>query len=271
MLKKIHVPFLILMLISSCSTDIDKNITTDLQVEGNEIFNISFTLEEGYFFAFQTLDNYRFADPTEIPGCPRILVDEGLRKVTLEFGSSTECEDNTSSLRSGKIHIEYLNTNALEATTRLSYENYKVRKIRVEGVRDFKQLRSLINPNRRTEVFNDLLLINELESSTRINGSFEFELFYQNGKLTEILSSGSLEGRNITGRPIIMSPVADKKYEVNCILSGSYLPLEGSEKWQIFRNENASTLHTMLYKTLSACENSANLTLQDGRVMVFDQ
>jgi hypothetical protein len=271
MLQKLLVPFLIVLLISSCSTDIDKNITTDLQVEGNEIFNISFTLEEAYFFAFQTFDNYRSADSTDIPGCPSILIDETLRKVTLEFDSSNECENDASSLRSGKIHIEYLNTNTLEATTRLYYEDYKVRKIRVEGVRDFKQLRSLVNPNRRTEIFNDLLLINELESSTRINGNYEFELIFQNGKLTEILSSGSLEGRNITGRPIVMSPLAEKKYEVKCILSGRYLPGRGSENWQIFRNENASTLHTLLYKTVSSCENSANLTLQDGRVMVFDQ
>jgi hypothetical protein len=68
-----------------------------------------------------------------------------------------------------------------------------------------------------------------------------------------------------------MSPLAEKKYEVKCILSGRYLPGQGSENWQIFRNENASTLHTLLYKTVSSCENSASLTLQDGRVMVFDQ
>jgi hypothetical protein len=58
---------------------------------------------------------------------------------------------------------------------------------------------------------------------------------------------------------------------VDCILSGNYLPEEGSEKWQIFRNETTSTMHTMIYESASACENSASLILQDGRTIVFKQ
>jgi hypothetical protein len=271
MLQKLLVPILMMLVISSCSTDIDKNITTDLQVEGNEIFNISFALEEAYFFAFQTLDNYMVADTLDIPGCPAITIDEALRKVTLEFDSSRECDNNASLLRSGKIHIQYLNTNMLEATTRLEYENYKVRGIKVEGKRDFKQVRSLVNPNRRTEVFTDLYLINEFESSSRINGNYEFQLTFQNGEFTEFLCSGSIEGRNVTGRRIVMNPTLNKRYLVDCILSGNYLPVEGSEKWQIFRNETTSTMHTMIYESASACENSASLILQDGRTIVFKQ
>jgi hypothetical protein len=80
MLQKLLVPILMMLVISSCSTDIDKNITTDLQVEGNEIFNISFALEEAYFFAFQTFDNYMVADTLDIPGCPAITIDEALEK-----------------------------------------------------------------------------------------------------------------------------------------------------------------------------------------------
>ena len=271
MLQKLLVPILMMLMVSSCSTDIDKNITTDLQVEGNEIFNISFTLEESYFFAFQTLDYYKVADTLDIPGCPAITINEEMRKVTLEFDSSRECDNNASLSRSGKIHIMYLNTNMLEATTRMEYENYKVRGIKVAGKRDFKQVRSLVNPNRRTEVFTDLYLINEFESSSRINGNYEFQLTFQNETLTEFLCSGSIEGRNITGRPIVMNPTLNKRYSVDCILSGYYLPGQGSEKWQIFRNETASTMHTMIYETASACENRANLTLQDGRIMVFKQ
>ncbi|MFD2202738.1 hypothetical protein [Shivajiella indica] len=271
MIQKFLFPILVIFIFSSCSLDIDKNISTDLQVEGKEIFNISFTLEEAYFFAFRTLDNYKTADTLDIPGCPVISINEEMRKVTLEFDSLRECSNSASLLRSGKIHIEYLNTNSLESTTRLEYENYKVRDIKVEGRRDFKQVRSLLNPNRRTEVFTDLLLIDEFESSSRINGNYEFQLSFQNGELSEFLCSGSLEGRNITGRPITMNPEANKRYLVNCILSGNYLPNQGSEKWQIFRNETGSTSHTMVYETEPECQNSGKLTLYDSRIMVFEQ
>jgi hypothetical protein len=271
MLQKFLVPILMFVVMSSCSSDIDKNITTDLQVEGNEIFNVSFTLEEAYFFAFQTLDNYKMADTLDIPGCPSITINEEIRKVTLEFDSLRECSNSASLLRSGKIHIQYLNTNNLESTTRLEYENYKVRDVKVEGKRDFKQVRSLVNPNRRSEVFTDLYLINEFQSSTRINGNYEFQLNFLNGTLSEFLCSGSAEGRNITGRPIVMNPAVNKKYLVDCILSGNYLPVQGSEKWQIFRNETGSTTHTMVYETIPECKNSGTLTLHDGRVMVFVQ
>jgi hypothetical protein len=271
MIQKFLVPILIIVGMSSCSSDIDKNITTDLQVEGNEIFNISFTLEEAYFLAFQTLDNFKVADTLDIPGCPAITINEEMRKVTLEFDSLRECGNSASLLRSGKIHIQYLNINSLESTTRLEYENYKVRDIKVEGIRDFKQLRSLLNPNRRTEVFADLYLINEFESSTKINGNYEFQLNFQNGILSEFLCSGSVEGRNITGRPIVMSPVTNKRYLLDCIMSGNYLPIQGSEKWQIFRNETGSTTHNMVYETVPVCKNSGSLTLNDGRIMVFIQ
>lgn len=270
MLKRLF-PILFLIFAISCMSDIDKNITTDLQVEGNEIFNISFTLEESLFLGFQTIEDYRKADTLSLPGCPNIEINEPERRITLEFLKERDCANDQNLERVGKIHIQYLNTNSLEATTRLTYEDYQVRGIKVEGSRDFRQVRSLTNPNRRTEVFTDLLLIDQKESSTKISGSYEHQLTFLDGLLTGFSSTGGLEGRNITGRPIKMTPNTPRRYLVNCVKTGFYLPDSGSQTWQIFRNQTQSTTHKLEYELESECLNRANLTLQDGRIMVFRQ
>ncbi|RZS98344.1 hypothetical protein [Cecembia calidifontis] len=259
-----------ILVLVSCNTDIDKNITTDLQVEGKEIFHINLGLEDAYYFAFQSLDFYRTVIPDSLPSCPTVTINEAERKVTLTFDKSANCTSGKKLQRSGKIHLQYLNANALESITRLEYEDYEVRKIKIEGRRDFKQVRSLTNPNRRTEEFEDLLFIDEFESSSRLRGNYEFQLTFLNGRLSGFESFGSLEGRNITGRPITMDPLANKRYLVECISGGMVMPIQGSERWQIFRNATSSTNHTLLYENESGCEIKARVNLFDGRVLIFE-
>ncbi|PSL01488.1 hypothetical protein [Cecembia rubra] len=258
------------LVFSSCNTDIEKNISTDLQVEGREIFDISLGLEEAYFFAFQTLDFYRTVLPDSLPSCPKVTINEAERKVTLTFDKSSNCSTGKKLQRNGKIHLQYINTNALESITRLEYETYEVRKIKLEGRRDFKQIRSLTNPNRRTEDFEDLLVIDEFESSSKISGNYEFQLSFLNGKLAGFESSGNLEGRNITGRPIVMEPIANKRYLTECINQGIVLPIQGSERWKIFRNATSSTNHSLNYENESGCQIKAKVTLFDGRILIFE-
>lgn len=270
MLQRFLILILGILVVNACNTDIEKNISTDLQVEGNEIFNISLGLEEAYFFAFQTLDFYRTVIPDSLPSCPKISINEAERKVTLIFDKSTDCPSGKKLQRSGKIHLQYMNANALESITRLEYEDYEVKKIKIEGRRDFKQIRSLINPNKRIEKFNDLLLIYEFESSSKISGNYEFQLFFLDGNLSGLESFGNLEGRNITGRPITMVPGTNKRYLVECINKGTVLPIQGSESWQIFRNTTSSTNHTLIYENGDGYEIKAKVNLFDGRVMIFE-
>lgn len=261
----------IMAIISSCTGDVDKVITTDLQAEGNEIFRISLALEESLFFAFQTIEDFKKIDSLPLPGCPEITVNEGEKIVTLEFSSQSQCASNHNLKRSGKINIKYITTNVLETITRMEYEDYKVRDYSIEGIRDFNQIRSLINPNRRTESFEDILIINESGSSTRLRGEVVHNLVFENQALKEFTSSGSLEGRNITGRPIKMIQSSPKRYNVSCLDSGFVTPNQGAENWQIFRNETQSVSHNLIYEQESDCNNIATITLQDGRVMVFRQ
>jgi hypothetical protein len=261
-----------LIFTASCSGDIDRVISTDLLVEGNEIFGISLALEESLFYSFQTLENYRQADTLSLPGCPNVMINENEKTVTLEFLSQRECPSRGPLPKKGKIHIKYLtSTNVLESTTRLEYEDYEVRGFKLEGFRDFKQIRSIVNPNRRTETFEDILIINKTGSSTRLKGNFEHNLIFTLGNLAEFTTSGSLEGRNITGRQITMQPNTTKRFETKCIYEGLILPAVGSETWQIFRNETQAVTHKLDFEKESDCSNKATITLHDGRIMVFRQ
>lgn len=266
---KKSVFFLLLLGLGSCFGDIEKDISTDLQFEGNEIFNISFSLEESLFFPFQTIEYFRVAESLEIPGCPDVSIDENLKKVTLDFSVKKECVNNLYVPRVGKIHLQYISNSILESVVRLDYENYSVRGIKIEGSREFKRANILLNPNRRAESFQNLLIINKNNSSSKIDGDYTHQLVLTNGLLTEFSSSGAIEGRNIAGRPIKMNQTVAKNYKINCINSGLLLPGQGSENWEIFRNETQATNHRLVYSLVDPCNSSATITLEDGRLMVF--
>lgn len=258
-----------LMLTASCLGDFDKDINTDLRFEGKEIFNISLSLEESLVFPFQSIDYFRLSGSLEVPGCPDVTIDENNKKVTLAFSVKKECVNSPYVPRTGKIHLHYITNTALESTVSVEYEDYTVRGMKMEGKRDFKRTNSLLNPNRRTETFQDLFIIDGNNSSSRINGDFTHELGIQNGILTGFSRTGQINGRNIAGRAIKMTQTAVKNYNVNCIKSGFLLPVQGAENWQIFRNETQATNHRMVFTLENQCNSIATITLEDGRLMVF--
>ena len=252
----------------SCNGDIDKNITTDLQVEGNEIFRISLALEESAYFALLTLDEYKRIDPTRLPGCPDVFINDQESKVTLFFSRKSDCP-NQLIPRTGKIHLQFLRVSAAENRTILSYEGYEVREARLEGSRQFSNLRNSSIPNSITETFQDLFILDKNNSSSRINGTFNYQLTVVNRAVTGYLVQGSLDGRNITGRRIVMEQGTPKRYEVSCLERGRVLALQGVERWQIFRNATASVTHNLVYELESECTSKAAIALQDGRVLAF--
>ncbi len=267
-----HIPFLLLLIaVVSCHGDIDKSITTNLQEEGNEIFRISLALEESRILAFQNLQFYRAADTLRLAGCPIVKVSENEKKVNLSFPANRNCVIGTTLSRAGSLELEYINTGALELTIKLTYIGYKVNGIRLEGVREFKQTRGITEPNKRTEVFENLLIIDEKDNSSRISGRFEHLFSTNSNEEKTFTSTGAIEGRNITGRKITMSPGIPRRYDINCINSDFVLPIEGSETWQIFRNEQLATSHTIRYNSDAACLAKATITLHDGRVLTYQQ
>ncbi|WP_202949656.1 hypothetical protein [Cecembia lonarensis] len=263
-------PIILISIIAliSCNPDIDRDITTDLQVEGREVFRISLALEESYFLALQNLESYRNADTLSLPGCPDIQINEAERMVTLDFDVERECPSTFSVERKGKIHLQFLQTGTFERTTRMTYEDYQVKNFRIEGTREFRQL---LNLNRRSEQFSDLLILDSFGSSSRISGDYDFTISFENGTVTAFEVTGRLNGRNITGRPLQMTPVSPKKYSIACIRSGQHLPFAGSETWQIFRTATMATAHNLNYESSTDCSNKAVINLSDGRQVIFEQ
>lgn len=265
-MKRKSFLFLAFFWFLGCNNDVNKNITTDLQVEGKELFYISHSIEESTYFSFLTLDQYKKSP--QLPGCPEVGIDDIAKKITLTFTANTECESRKLK-RTGKITLQYFTTNAQENTIVMEYENYTFKTFKIQGKRVFKQLKNFINLNRRTESIENLVITDEFGSSSKLSGNFEYFLVFTGTIFTEFTSSGNLEGRNITGRKITMTPVNIKKYKISCIQNGEVMPYVGSEKWKIIRTEDHSVNHILLYEQDLECKSQVLVNLSDGRNLVL--
>lgn len=266
------IAFLVILLLSSCYGDIERNISTDLQVEGNEIFNISLVLDESLIFAFDSFEDYKKADTTSVLGCPNILIDEAEKKVTLEFLGNRQCVNENNLSRNGKIHVHFITQSTFTATI-LEYDNYSVRGNKVSGKREFRKSRMStgLNSTPFVEAFEDFMIIDKNGSSSKINGNFEHRTISLNNISTDISSTGNIEGRNITGRPILMNRSQAKRYSITCLKGGFVIPHQGTETWQVVRHTNQSTSHQLIFEREAACQNMATITLHDGRIIIYKQ
>jgi hypothetical protein len=262
--------FLLLLtfLLTACLGDAEKNISTDQQVEGTEIFRITQSLEESLFFALQSFEYYKTVAPETLPGCPAVTVNDANRSISLVFSANSTCTNNANTPRTGRILLQYITRSVLESSVVLTYDNYFFKGNAIEGLREFRRLTSIVNPNRRTEIFENLIIRNEKNSSSRLNGSFVHQVTFQNTNLTQFSSGGTIEGRNIAGRAIKMTQGTLKNYEVACILAGTLMPKQGSESWEIAHSAGQLFTHNLSYTGENPCRSTATLKLQDGRVMV---
>jgi hypothetical protein len=263
--------FLILLAILtfSCDGEAEKDITTDLQTEGNEIFRVSLALEESQAYAFYSFEEYQRLNSSALPGCPDIAIDTQNRIVTLFFSAKADCNSQRVK-RSGKIVINFITTPQLQLQTHLVYEDYKFNNNPVSGTRVFQRSGFFITSGNWLESTEDLLIYTPAGSSTKITGSFTHNIQLVNGLISEIVSIGELEGRNITGRRITMSRIVPRKYRNDCLLAGRTLSLQGAENWQIFRTNQLAVTHNLVFELVQDCTSTAKIVLHDGRSMVFE-
>lgn len=147
----------------------------------------------------------------------------------------------------------------------LSYINYKIK-----GNRRFKKSTSISSSNQWGESFDDLLLRDMFQNGTKITGSYDQRLKIINDTLISFSSSGSLEGRNITGRPLKMTQITPRQYRNICLEEGQVIASSGVETWEIFRTPTRSLAHTLTFSLDSACVSKASLQLSDGRLIIFE-
>lgn len=263
--------FLLLLAIFafSCDGEAEKDITTDLQTEGNEIFRVSLALEESQIYAFYSFEEYQRMSSNALPGCPDLAIDTQNRAVTLTFTTKTDCTSQRVR-RSGKIVVNFITTPQLFRQTHLVYEDYKFNNNPITGTRIFQRSGFFISTGTWQETIEDLLIYTPEGSSTKISGQFTHNLLLTNGLITEVTSTGELDGRNITGRRITMSRVVPRKYRNDCLQSGRTLSLQGAESWQIYRTDQLAVSHNLVFELVEGCTSSAKIVLHDGRSMVFE-
>lgn len=270
-MKKNRYLIIALISLSACFGDVEKYLSTDQQVEGTEIIRISQSLDESLIFALQSFEYFKTVVPDTLPGCPDIEVNDAEKTVTLMFSNKSTCTNNTNMPRSGRILLQYINRSTFESSVVLIYDDYVVKGNAIEGLREFRRFTNLVNPNRRTEIFENLVIRNDKQSSSKVSGTFVHQLTFQNSALVQFTSEGNIEGRNIAGRKITMSQGTVKTFEISCILSGHIMPKQGSENWQITHGTGQAFNHGLDFSSDGSCISSANIRLQDGRVMVVTQ
>jgi len=255
----------ITLFLSACSGDIDKNIITDLQVEGKEIFRVNATLEESLIYTWLSWNDFQTKKSEDFPGCPSISLNEADKKVTLTFDEKAVCT-NKRIPRNGKIILHFQNISELERRAILTYENYVFNKTKLMGQRTFKQTLTPVAINKRSETFDELIIIDEFGSSTKIKGVFEHQITLPVGSFT---TQGNLEGRGITGRKLKMATISPLNHELNCLQTGYSLANLGNQRWEMYRNANEFVTHSLVYEKEENCQSKATLQLVDGRFLIY--
>ncbi|MCH7408286.1 hypothetical protein MM239_02675 [Belliella sp. DSM 111904] len=270
-MKKLLIFIATITTISSCSNDIDKEITTDVQVEANEIFEISLAIEESLRFALYSFDDFKNNGSTSILGCPLIEVSEEDMNVKLTF-VAIETENCTTKKieRTGFIKLSYAGLESDNGLVALEYDDYKVRGKRLEGKRTFEEVVGLGNTRRISESFEDLVITDEDDNTSKVDGNYQYQVQYLNDSISTISSSGNLIGRNKTGRTIKMQQTSPRVYRKECLNEGIVIASSGIETWEISRTPSQSVAHTLTFSQGEACQSTASIRLNDGRVLNFN-
>lgn len=271
-MKKISLFLILLWSLSSCDNDIERTLSTDLQIEGTGIFNVSTVYEESLYYLMLTIDDYRLAqqDSTQLPGCPSVSINAELDEVVLTFASNTDCGSQKIE-RSGSLKINFVRTNTFESRRVMSYENYKVKDLDIQGTRTVLSSRGGI-PNSLVETFEQIRITNPRGSSSRISGNITHQLQLINRQLIGFNSSGQLTGINTAGRTLTMQTSSPRRYTLECLKQGHHVATQGTERWSVSRGESSSpVVHTLSFELVDTCQGRVSMNLSDGRVLIFNE
>lgn len=269
-MKQFMCPFfqwgslLLLISILSCNMDEQRRLQVDQSYEGEEIYLISRVLDEHVLLAFIPYEKYRDTLFTAtLADCPEVSLKEDKKEVHLEYLLSN-C-DGVPAVRTGKIILAFepspLSQNE---TIRLSYENYSVYAVNIRGSRTF----NLISNGRTRQLFSDmaedLVIENEVGSTSKVSFSFEHELTLADKVITEYVSTGSLTGRNWTGKTISMDIAQGKLMTKICWDQKKFRPISGEERWTVERTEVPDVTHRLTYQHDGDCETRSLIILAEG-------
>ncbi len=261
-MKYFNLPLLLcVVLFSSCLSDEEKRLQTDQMFEGEEIFAISYTLNEHVMYAFQPYEYYQdTVNHSAISGCPVVTVDGFSKEVRLSFGDG-DCPSNKP-LRSGDLILNYMDTlETGESRVRVNYEDYWVKGIKLGGIRHLDVLDSTSSGISLLDSLMDFTITDANSSSSKISGIFTHEVLFDVDSIRYYTTTGSATGRNLAGRPFSMEISDPKYYDGNCLRLGFFVAEEGEERWAIDRTVEADVNHVVRYVPAEECNNTALIQL----------
>ena len=253
-------------LLTACLTEEEKRLQTDQTFEGEEIFNLSYALDEHIAYAFHPLEFYRDTlNQAGLVGCPEVTINDVAEEVILTFGEG-ECPSNKA-LRNGKLILSYsgdtLTTGRKHVAIR--YDNYWVRSFKVEGGRQLKQVDSTAASMVWADTVTNLAVTDANRSTTKLNASFLHEVFVEGDSILHFTTEGSGIGRNLTGRPFSVEINEKKLFSASCVHEGFHVAESGRESWTIERTASPNVIHTVNFEEAEDCNHAAQIQLDDGQ------
>lgn len=256
---------LLFPLLFACEEDEDKTIQTDLTMEASQLFNITNSWGESLYFAMLSWEDYQAVNPYDLPGCPRIVLEQSLKQVTLEFLPDSACIKTGQAKRSGKIILDYTLENSSTGNWILEYQNYTINQDSLQGTRRF----SKSNFNKVKEQFDDLILKTNNGVNSTFSGDIDHTIARLRLELIGISSLGAVTGTNPAGRKFTIDLTDPRQILVSCSKENEILPISGKESWTVARGASKSVIHKINYESTGNCQGNATVTLADGRTLVL--
>lgn len=263
--KIVFICFLISLV--SCAEDVDKTIQTDLPQEASQLYQLSLLTYEHLFFALLTLEEYKTIPGDSLPGCPSILLEEGLKRVTLTFDPDKECSTMNQYTRSGKIIIDLALKESFKNEWFVEFDNYVFESDSIIGNKVFTGLQN----GTIQEVYSDFRVKSDKGLSYLYEGIVSHSTIRSNQDLLEtVFSEGSLEGINPAGRNFSMSTISPIVSQNLCFKENQTQPTFGEEFWIVSRGGDTDVTHNLSYDTSRDCETTASMILPDGRKLILN-
>jgi hypothetical protein len=267
----LYISAIIVFGLYGCVDDEEVRLTTDVTVEGREMFNTSFAISEHLNLLLIPFERYAAIenDTIPLPGCPTIAVKQEDRKVTLTFNPNEPCP-NSALRRSGIISL-FFTTSLInnEEITLVEYLDYSVINLRIDGSR-------LVTKRTGTElnIFKDtmarLMVYDEFGSSTRVTSEYEHQLTVGIDSTLQINTTGSGGGRNLAGRIFTFNIDNQKVQYERCITEGIFVHSTGRETWTFERTVTPAVTHRMNFGETSECDRNVSILLSNGETLIIN-
>lgn len=248
-----------------CGEEDDQNLRTDLPTEAQQIFSVSKIQNEHLFLALTSWEEFTSIDPSSLPGCPTLVLEQESKRVTLNYSNSEACE--VSQVRSGSIVLDLALQESDSQEWFMEFADYSYEGDTLKGIKVFKKISNQVI----SQSFENLKVTSTQNASFVLQGELTHTKPPIIGPSVSLLSTtGQITGKNPIGRSVSMNVTEPILSVRSCQLSQKDLPTSGTETWEIERGNRNSVSHWLSYESTGICETVAKMQLSDGRVLILN-